>query len=252
VDLDEVARGTPGFSGADLENLLNEAALLAARRGKRKIERTDLEDARDKIMLGLEREGLALSTDDCRLLAYHEAGHAVVAVMVPRADPIHKVSIVPRGRSMGVTQQLPERDKYLYSKDYLRDRMTVMMGGRAAEELVLETATSGAESDLKEVVHLARTMVLEWGMGDSLRHVAYGSHRENVFLGEEIAQRRDFSESTGELVDAEVKRLSDEAFERARDILVENRSGLDQLADALLEREELSGADAVRLIHGRE
>jgi len=248
VDLDEVARSTPGFSGADLENLLNEGALLAARRNKMKVDRSDLEEARDKIMLGLEREGLALTEDDCRLLAYHEAGHAVVAAAVPGADPIHKVSIVPRGRAMGVTQQLPDRDHYVYSIDALRDRMVIMMGGRAAEKLVLETATTGAENDLKEVVRLARRMVLDWGMGDKLSHVALGDERQNVFLGEEIAQRRSYSESTGREVDDEIRRLAGVAFDRALSILGEHRAGLDRLAEALLEREEVSGEEALELI----
>jgi cell division protease FtsH len=248
VDLDELARSTPGFSGADLENLLNEGAILAARHDKRKIHKVDLDEARDKILLGLEREGVALTESDCRLLAYHEAGHAVVAAVVPHGDPIHKVSIVPRGRAMGVTQQLPERDQYVYSLGFLRDRLAVMMGGRAAEELVLDTATSGAENDLKEAVRLARTMVLDWGMGANLNHLALGDTRRNVFLGEEIAQGRDYSEATGREVDNAIRRLAGEAFERATEILREHREGLDRLAEALLEHEELGGDEALELI----
>ncbi len=248
VDLDELARGTPGFSGADLENLLNEAALLAARQRKQKIAHDDIEEARDKIMLGLEREGVILTEVDTRLLAYHEAGHTVVAATVPNADPIHKVSIIPRGRAMGVTQQLPEKDKYVYIKSYLLDRMAVMMGGRAAEELVLETATSGAENDLKEAVRLARAMVLEWGMSDNLRHLALGGESKNVFLGEQIAQGREYSERTAREVDEEVKRFTDDAFQRASEILESRREGLDRLARALIEHEELSGAEALELI----
>ncbi|HSN56420.1 MAG TPA: ATP-dependent zinc metalloprotease FtsH [Candidatus Sulfomarinibacteraceae bacterium] len=248
VDLDELARSTPGFSGADLENLLNEGAILAARHDKRKIHKVDLDEARDKILLGLEREGVALTESDCRLLAYHEAGHAVVAAVVPHGDPIHKVSIVPRGRAMGVTQQLPERDQYVYSLGFLRDRLAVMMGGRAAEELVLDTATSGAENDLKEAVRLARTMVLDWGMGANLNHLALGDTRRNVFLGEEIAQGRDYSEATGREVDRAIRRLAGEAFERATEILKEHREGLDRLAEALLEHEELGGDEALELI----
>jgi len=248
VDLDEVAAGTPGFSGADLENLLNEAALLAARKNKRKIERSDVDEARDKILLGLEREGLALTDDDCRLLAYHEAGHAVVSVAVPHSDPIHKVSIVPRGRAMGVTQQLPERERYVYSRELAEDRLAVMMGGRAAEELVLDTATSGAENDLKEAVRLARTMVLDWGMGADLDHLALGDRRQNVFLGEEITRGREYSERTAREVDEAVRAITDRAYARARRILEEHRDGLDRLAGALQEHEELSGAQALELI----
>jgi cell division protease FtsH len=248
VDLEEIARGTPGFSGADLENLLNEAALLAARQGKRRVSRSDLDEARDKILLGLEREGLALTEDDCRLLAYHEAGHALVAAVVPHADPIHKVSIIPRGRAMGVTQQLPEKDTYVVARQFLEDRMAVMMGGRAAEELALDTATSGAENDLKEAAQLARTMVLDWGMSERLGHLALGTRREHVFLGEEIASRREYSEHTAREIDQEVKRLTDASYERARTILEERRESLDRLAVALLEKEELTGEQALELI----
>ena len=248
VDLDEVARGTPGFSGADLANLLNEAALLAVRRRKQKVGREDVEEARDKILLGLEREGLVLTEADTRMLAYHEAGHTVVAATVPNADPIHKVSIIPRGRSMGVTQQLPEKDKYVYAKAYLLDRMAVMMGGRAAEELVLETSTSGAESDLKEAVRLARAMVLEWGMSEKLKNLALGGENKNVFLGEQIAQGKDYSETTAREVDEEVKLITGGAFERAAQILKDKRAGLDRLATALMEHEELTGAQALELI----
>ncbi len=250
VDLDELAAGTPGFTGADLENLLNEAALLAARTNKRTIGRDDLDRARDKILLGLEREGLALTDDDCRLLAYHEAGHAVVSVAVPHSDPIHKVSIVPRGRAMGVTQQLPERERYVYSRELVEDRLAVMMGGRAAEELVLDTATSGAENDLKEAVRLARTMVLDWGMGADLDHLALGDRRQNVFLGEEIAKGREYSERTAREVDEAIRAITDRAYARARRILEEHRDGLDRLAEALQEHEELTGAQALELIGG--
>jgi cell division protease FtsH len=248
VDLDEIARGTPGFSGADLENLLNEAALLAARNRRRRITREDVDEARDKIMLGLKREGLALTDDDCRLLAFHEAGHAVVAAVVPHADPIHKVSIMPRGRAMGVTQTLPEKDTYVVSRGFLEDRMAVMMGGRAAEQLVLETATSGAENDLKEAAQLARTMVLDWGMSEQLGPLALGGRREHVFLGEEIASRREYSETTAREVDEEVKCLTDASYRRAMTILEEHRESLDRLARALLEREELRGDEALELM----
>jgi cell division protease FtsH len=241
VDLDEVSRGTPGFSGADLENLVNEAALLATRKKKDYVEREDIEEARDKMVLGLEREGLALSENECRLLAFHEAGHAVVAAKVPNADPIHKVTIVPRGRAMGVTQQVPREDKYIYSRDYLMDRMAIMLGGRASEKLVFDTTTSGAEDDLKHVAELARKMVLDWGMSERLRNLSLDGGRGNVFLGEEIGRPRQYSERTAREADQAVKSIVDEAYERATRFLRDNRDGLDKLAEALLEEEELMG-----------
>lgn len=248
VDLEEIARGTPGFSGADLENLLNEAALLAAREGKAIVEASDLEEARDKVIMGLEREGLSLTDEELNLLAYHEAGHAVVAAVLPHTDPIHKVTIVPRGRAMGVTQQLPEREKYLYAREYMLDRLAVMMGGRAAEELVLQTATSGAENDLKQATQLARKMVLEWGMSERLGHIALGNARQQVFLGEELTQRRDYSETTAREADEEIKRILDEAYQRATDTLTQNREGLDRLVEALLTDEEVSGERVLELL----
>jgi cell division protease FtsH len=250
VDLEQLARATPGFSGADLENILNEAALLAAREDKTVIEQEDIEEARDKTMLGLEREGLALTDEECKLLAYHEGGHAVVAAVLPYADPIHKVTIVPRGRAMGVTQQLPEKDKYVYPREYMLDRMAVMMGGRAAEELVFNTAASGAENDLKHATRLARKMVLDWGMSERLGNVALGGRSEQVFLGEEIAQRREFSEETAREADEEIKEFLNQAFERARDSLREHRDALDRVADALLEQEEISGDKVLALLDG--
>ncbi len=248
VDLDGIARGTPGFSGADLENLLNEAALLAARKGKDKIQMEDIEDARDKVMLGLERGNLGLSKEEYKLLAYHEGGHAIVAVFTPNAEPLHKVTIVPRGHAMGVTQQLPEREKYIYPREYILDRLAVMMGGRVAEELVMGTATSGAESDLKQATQLARKMVLDWGMSEKFRQTAYGGPREQVFLGEEIAQRREYSETTAYEIDQEVKKILNEAYERAQKVLTEHREGLDQLVNMLLEHEELSGQEVQQLL----
>ena len=248
VDLDELARGTPGFSGADLKNLLNEAALLAARKDKDRIEAEDVEEARDKVMMGLERENLALDDEEKRLLAYHEGGHAVLAALLPNADPLHKVTIVPRGRAMGVTQQLPEKDKYIYRREYVVDRLAVMMGGRAAEDLVMETATSGAENDLKQATHLARKMVLDWGMSDRFKDIAFGGDRENVFLGEEIAQQRQYSDETARDVDEEVQGILSTAYERALQTLRENREGLDRLADSLLEKEELTADQVFELL----
>jgi cell division protease FtsH len=250
VDLENLARGTSGFSGADLENLLNEAALLAGRKGKQAIEPEDLEEARDKIMLGLEREGMALTDDECKLLAYHEAGHAIVAATLPHADPVHKVTIVPRGRAMGFTQQLPEGDKYIYQREYMLDRLAVMMGGRAAEDLVLKTSTSGAENDLKHATQMARKMVLDWGMGEQFQHMALGGRREQVFLGEEIAQRREYSETTAREVDEEIQKILRESYRRALDTLQERRDALDRLADELLEREEIPGKEVLEFVEG--
>jgi cell division protease FtsH len=248
VELEDIARGTPGFSGADLENLLNEAALLAARAGKDAIEGEDVEKARDKVIMGLERENLALSDEELKLLAYHEGGHAVVAAILPNADPIHKVTIVPRGRAMGVTQQLPERDKYVYRREYMLDRLAVMMGGRAAENIVMKTATSGSENDLKQATQLARKMVLDWGMSERLGHTALGTRGDNVFLGQEIAQRRDYSETTAREIDEEVQTILDEAYQEATDTLQEHRQQLDNLAERLIEKEEIDGQEVLNLL----
>jgi cell division protease FtsH len=248
VDLERYARSTPGFSGADLANMLNEAALMAARKGKEVVEEEDLEAARDKIVMGLERENVALTEEECRLIAYHESGHAVVAVTVPHADPVHKVTIVPRGRAMGHTSQLPEEDRYIVTREYIVDRLAVMMGGRASEHLVLGTTTSGAENDLKEATKLARRMVLDWGMSTRLGQVALGGRRGHVFLGEEIAQGREYSESTTREVDEEVKAILGDAYERARSILEDGREGLDLIADTLMEREEITGGEVYKLL----
>ncbi len=248
VDLEEVARSTPGFSGADLENLLNEAALLAARLGREAIQAGDIEEARDKVVLGLEREGLSLDKQELKVLAYHEGGHALVAAALPHADPLHKVSIVPRGRAMGVTLQLPERDKYIYARDYLLDRLAVMMGGRAAEQLVFDSATNGAENDLKQATHLARKMVLDWGMSEELGPLALGVDGSHVFLGEEIGRPREYSEATAQQVDREVRGILDDAYKRATNELRQRSDQLEELADRLLERETLSGDEVLDLL----
>lgn len=248
VELERVARGTPGFSGADLENLLNEAALLAARKDKEAVEAEDIEEARDKVMMGLQRESVALTDEECQLLAYHEGGHAVLAAVLPHSDPIHKVTIVPRGRAMGVTQQLPERERYVYHREYMLDRLAVMMGGRASEDLVLNTKTSGAEEDLRQATTLARKMVLSWGMSDRLGHLAFGGRQEQVFLGEELAQRREYSEQTAREVDEEIKTILDSAYQRAIETLQQHRGALDRLAEALLEKEEISGERVLEII----
>jgi cell division protease FtsH len=249
VDLVDVSRATPGFSGADLANLLNESALLAARAGHDRIYQEDVEKARDKVTLGMERENLQLDDEQRRVLAYHEAGHAVVAASLPHADPLHKVSIVPRGRAMGATEQLPERDKYVYPREDMLDRIAVMMGGRAAENLVLNTATSGAENDLKRATWLARKMVIDWGMSERLRHMAFQVREENPFLGEELGMtHREYSEATARLIDDEVRTILREAYERATEALQAYRTGLDRLAEALLHDEVVSGERAMSLI----
>ncbi len=248
VDLERLAKGTPGFSGADIKNLLNEAALLAARKSKTSIENEDLEQARDKILMGIAREGMALTEEEKKLLAYHEAGHAIVGAKLKYADPIHKVSIVPRSQAMGVTQQIPDKEKYILQREYLSDRLTVMMGGRAAEMMVFDTATSGAGNDLQQATKIARKMVLEWGMSGRFEHMALGSPRENVFLGEEIARQREYSEMTAQEVDGEVESLLHEAYSKASNLLEENRKAMDRLAEELLEAEELSGDRVYELV----
>lgn len=248
ADLEAIARGTPGFSGADLANLLNEAALIAARRNKSQIDMDDINEARDKVIMGLERENLALTDEEKRLLAYHEAGHALVAAVLPRTDPVHKVTIVPRGRAMGVTQQLPERDRYLYPRDYMLDRLAVMMGGRAAEEVALNTMTSGAQNDLSQATHLARLMVLQWGMSERLGHVSLNGEDGEVFLGESLGRVREYSEATAREVDMEIRSILDEAYRKARAILQENCAALDRIVDALLEEEVISGEQLKLLV----
>jgi len=250
VDFDEIARSTPGFSGADLENLLNESALYAAREDRKVVIPEDVEQARDKIMMGLKREGMALDDETKKLLAYHEAGHALVAASLPNADPVHKVTIIPRGRAMGVTQQLPEEDKYLYKKEYMTDRLAVMMGGRAAENLIFDTSTSGAENDLKQSTKIARKMVLDWGMSDAFKNVAYGEESEQVFLGKDLSNRQKYSEETGSAVDKSIRAILEEAYLKAESILKENRDVLDKIADLLIEKEQVSGKKVVSLLNG--
>jgi cell division protease FtsH len=248
VNLETIARSTPGFSGADLANILNEAALMAARRDKDQIDMDDINSARDKVIMGLERENLALTQEEYRLLAYHEAGHAVVAAVLPNADPVHKVTIVPRGRAMGVTQQLPERDRYLYPREYMLDRLAVVMGGRAAEELILNTATSGAENDLKQATKLARKMVLDWGMSEKIGHISLGNENEEVFLGEDMVNRREYSEATAQEVDRDIRNIVHEAFSKAKQILIDNREGMERMVEMLLEVEEISGEQVLELL----
>lgn len=248
VNLEELARGTPGFSGADLENLLNEAALLGARKKKKRIDTQEIEEARDKILMGLERHGMILSDNEKRIIAYHEAGHSIVAAVLPNTDPIHKVSIIPRSNAMGATQQFPEKEQYIYNREYMLDRLAVMMGGRSAEALVFNTATSGAGNDLQEATKLARRMVLEWGMSERFEHMALGSQSKEVFLGEELGKYREYSEKTAQEVDEEIYKILQEAYSRAESSLQEYRSSLDNLAELLVESEEVSGSKVVALV----
>jgi cell division protease FtsH len=248
VDFKNIAKGTPGFSGADLENLLNEAALLAVEQNKNQVEQVDLDGARDKILMGLERRNMALTEEDKKILAYHEGGHAIVAAYLPGTDPIHKVTIIPRDHSMGVTQLLPDKDRYIYDKQFLLNQLAVMMGGRAAEKLKINNITSGAEDDLKHAQHMARKMVLDWGMSDVFENLALGTGRKEVFLGEELGQPREYSEETAHKVDLEVQRILNEAYMQAIHILKEQDDGLEQLALQLIEHEELVGSEVYKYI----
>ncbi len=252
VDIETLARGTPGFSGADLENLVNEAALQAAKWNKEHLNMADFEYAKDKVLMGKERRSLILSDEEKRITAYHEAGHALAARMLPGTDPVHKVSIIPRGRALGVTMQLPEEDRHGYSRTYLRNNLVVLLGGRVAEELVMNEMTTGAGNDIERASKLARKMVCEWGMSEAIGPQAIGEHEEEVFLGREWGHSKHVSEETARLVDAEVKALMEEARQRCRAILETRLDALHAIAAALLERETISGDDIDRLIKGQE
>ncbi|MBN2719996.1 MAG: ATP-dependent zinc metalloprotease FtsH [Proteobacteria bacterium] len=252
VDLSIVARGTPGFSGADLANLVNEAALLAARRDQTVVTMLDLEEAKDKVLMGTERRSMIISDEEKRSTAYHEAGHTLVAKMIPKADPIHKVTIIPRGRALGLTQQLPIDERHSYSKEYLNDRLSILLGGRAAEELIFNEMTTGASDDINRATDLARKMVCDYGMSEEMGPLTFGKKEEQIFLGREIAQHRDYSESTAVRIDEEVKKLVVQAQERTRKILSDNLETLNRLAAALLEREVLDGEEINSIIKGEE
>jgi cell division protease FtsH len=243
-----LAKGTPGFSGADLENLVNEAALLAARKNKDFIDMADFEEAKDKVMMGLERKSMILSDREKRSTAYHEAGHALAARFLPYADPLHKVTIIPRGRALGLTQQLPEDDRHTYSREYLCDSIAILMGGRVAEELVFNQMTTGASNDIERATHLARRMVCEWGMSKELGPLSFGRKDEQVFLGRDIVQHRDYSENTAINIDREVRGLVEENYRRAKAILSEHIDLLNAVAQALLERETLDLKDLDQII----
>lgn len=248
VNLEVIARGTPGFSGADLANLVNEAALLAARKSKALVSMEEFEAAKDKVLMGVERRSMIISEKEKRSTAYHEGGHALVAKLTPGTDPIHKVSIIPRGRALGVTQQLPSDERYTYSKDYLLKTISVLLGGRAAEEIALGHMTTGAGNDLERATELARKMVTQWGMSDKLGPLTFGKREEQLFLGKELVKHKDYSEKTAEEIDEEVKKIVIEQYEYAKDIIRKNRSLLDALVKLLLEKETVDGAEIDRLI----
>jgi cell division protease FtsH len=248
VDLEKISRGTPGFSGADLANLVNEAALLAARTSKTKVENADFESAKDKVLMGVERKSMIISDAEKKNTAYHEAGHALVAKLTPGTDPIHKVSIIPRGRALGVTQQLPIDDRYTYSKEYLLKTLQVLMGGRVAEELALHHMTTGAGNDIERATELARKMVTVWGMSEKLGPLSYGKKDEQIFLGREIAQHKDYSEKTAVDIDEEVKLIVFEAYTAAKDLLQGKYTLLDAFAKHLLEKETMDGSEIEDMI----
>jgi len=254
VNLERIAKGTPGLSGAELSNIVNEAALLAARRNRNAVHSDDLEDAKDKVMLGLERKSMVLSEEERRLTAYHEAGHALVSLKVPGLDPLHKVTIVPRGRALGITFSLPEEDRHNYTKQYIVGRLAMAYGGRVAEELVFgpDKVTTGAAADIQQATEMARRMVTQFGMSDVVGPIAVGDREAEIFLGREVVQRREISDRTAELVDTELKRILSEAYERARTILTEQRDALDRLAASLLERETLDREEVETVVAGRQ
>jgi len=253
VRLDVIAKATPGLAGADLANIVNESALLAARRNKSRVDMSDFEDAKDKVMLGVERRSLVLTDEERKITAYHEAGHALVSARLPGLDPIHKVSIVPRGRSLGLTFSLPEVDRHNYTKEFIHSRLAMAYGGRVAEQLIFgpEKVTTGAAQDILQATEMARRMVTQFGMSDAVGPIAVGDREQQIFLGRDFSQRREISDKTAETVDAEVKRILDEAYRRARQVLEGNMEFLHKMAAALLERETLDREDVELLVSGR-
>ena len=249
VDISVIARGTPGFTGADLANLVNEAALNAARYNKKLVAMGDFELAKDKVLMGAERKSMVISNEEKRVTAYHEAGHTLVGLKVPNADPVHKVTIIPRGMALGVTQQLPEGDRHNYSQEYLLGQISILMGGRIAEDTFLGSITTGASNDIERATELARAMVCEYGMS-AMGPLTFGKKEEQIFLGREIAQHRDFSEDTAIKIDQEVKKIVTAQYERAKAIIEENRETMIRLAECLLERESLDGVEIRRIVAG--
>jgi len=251
VDLMVLARGTSGFSGADLANLVNEAALLAARQDKKIVEMIDFENAKDKVLMGVERRSIIIPDAEKRTTAYHEGGHALVAYLLPGADPLHKVTIIPRGRALGLTMQLPTDDRYSYSKEFLVNQITILLGGRAAEEIVFQQQTTGAGNDLEKATEMARKMVCEWGMSDKMGPLTFGKAEEHIFLGREVSRPKDYSEETAIIIDSEIKRIVMDSASRAKQLLDSNLEKLHALARALLERETLDGEEIHRILATR-
>ncbi len=252
VDLEVLAKATPGLAGAELANMVNEAALLAARKNKKKVSMEDFEEAKDKVMMGMERKSLIISEEEKKITAYHEIGHVLVAKMLPEADPVHKVTIIPRGRALGVTTYLPVDEKHTYSKEYLEAMITYALGGRAAEKIVFKRFTTGAGNDIEKATNIARKMVCEWGMSEKLGPLAYGSKEEEIFLGREITKHKDYSEKTAQEIDEEVKKIVMTCMERAEKILQENVELLHKLSTELLEREILDAEEIDKIIRGEE
>jgi cell division protease FtsH len=251
VDISVIARGTPGFSGAALANLVNEAALNAARYSRKVVVMSDFEGAKDKVLMGKERKSMVITDSDKKVTAYHEAGHALVAYMVPGSDPLHKVTIIPRGMALGLTQQLPETDKHNYTKEFVEGQIAILMGGRCAEKMFLDLETTGAANDIEVATERARKMVTEWGMSPAMGPLTFGKKEEQIFLGREIAQHRDYSEATAIRIDQEVKRIVEEGYSRAWKLLQDNREGLIRLAEALLEYETLDSWEIEAIIKGQ-
>jgi cell division protease FtsH len=252
VDIRTIARGTPGFSGADLANLVNEAALMAARKDRKMVTQRDFEDAKDRVMMGAERKSMAMTDDEKRLTAYHEGGHALVALSVPASDSVHKATIIPRGRALGMVMQLPERDQLSMSFQQMTSRLTILMGGRLAEEIIFgrEKITSGASSDIDQATRLARAMVTKWGFSDRLGVVSYGENQDEVFLGHSVSRTQNVSEETARIIDEEVKRLVQAGYDEAKRILTERIEDLHKLAKALLEYETLTGDEITNALKG--
>ncbi|MCC6048929.1 MAG: ATP-dependent zinc metalloprotease FtsH, partial [Thermodesulfobacterium sp.] len=250
VDLRVIAKSTPGFTGANLENLMNEAALIAAKKGKELVDMEDLEEAKDKILMGKERKGYAMSEEEKKIIAYHEAGHALVAYYLPDPDPVHKISIIPRGMALGITQQLPLDDRHIYTEDYLLKKIIVLLGGRASEELIFNMLSSGARDDLKRATQIARKMVCEFGMSKTLGPLTYGKTEEQVFLGKELFQLKDYSEETARLIDLEIRNIITECYQKAKTILTTYVDKLHLVANTLLEEETIEAERFKLLLQG--
>jgi cell division protease FtsH len=250
VDINVLARATPGFSGADLANLVNEAALMAARRNQKHVTMHDFESSKDKVLMGAERKSMIITDEEKKVTAYHEAGHAILAALLPNADPLHKVTIIPRGMALGLTQQLPTEEKHNWNREQLKDRIAVCMGGRIAEDLAFGQITTGAQNDIEQATEMARKMVCEWGMSEELGPLTYGKREEAIFLGREFSRHQDYSEATALKIDAEIKRIVEEQYRHAHGLLSQHRTALDAAAEALLEHEVLDGAQIKQILAG--